>query len=63
MELAFNWVYADNRDIAQFTSGRLPVRPPTVDPGLPTKGTGEYEWQGFASARGARAGDQPAERA
>jgi acyl-homoserine lactone acylase PvdQ len=50
MELTFNWVYADNRDIAQFTSGRLPVRPPTVDPGLPTKGTGEYEWLGFAPA-------------
>ena len=48
MELAFNWLYADHRDIAQFTSGRLPVRPPTVDPGLPTKGTGEYEWRGFA---------------
>jgi acyl-homoserine lactone acylase PvdQ len=49
MELAFNWLYADDRDIAQFTSGRLPVRPPTVDPGLPTKGTGEYEWRGFAT--------------
>jgi acyl-homoserine lactone acylase PvdQ len=49
MELAFNWVYADSRDIAEFTSGRLPVRPPSVDPGLPTKGTGEYEWLGFAS--------------
>ena len=24
--------------------------PPTVDPGLPTKGTGEYEWQGFEPA-------------
>ena len=50
MELTFNWLYADNRDIAQFTSGRLPVRPTSVDPGLPTKGTGEYEWQGFAPA-------------
>jgi acyl-homoserine lactone acylase PvdQ len=50
MELTFNWVYADSRSIAQFTSGRLPVRPATVDPGLPTKGTGEYEWQGFAPA-------------
>jgi acyl-homoserine lactone acylase PvdQ len=49
MELAFNWVYADSRDIAQYTSGRVPVRPPTVDEGLPTKGTGEYEWQGFLS--------------
>lgn len=50
MELTFNWLYADNRDIAQFTSGRLPLRPSTVDPGLPTKGTGEYEWRGFAPA-------------
>ena len=50
MELSFNWLYADSRDIAQFTSGRVPVRPPTVDEGLPTKGTGEYEWQGFLAA-------------
>ena len=50
MELTFNWVYADSRSIAQFTSGRLPVRPATVDPGLPTKGTGDYEWQGFLPA-------------
>ena len=50
MELTFNWVYADDRSIAQFTSGRLPIRPATVDPGLPTKGTGEYEWQGFLPA-------------
>jgi acyl-homoserine lactone acylase PvdQ len=50
MELTFNWVYADSRSIAQFTSGLLPMRPSTVDPGLPTKGTGEYEWQGFAPA-------------
>lgn len=41
MELTFNWVDADARSIAQFTSGRLPVRPGTVDPGLPTKDTGE----------------------
>jgi acyl-homoserine lactone acylase PvdQ len=52
MELTFNWLYADHRSIAQFTSGRLPVRPPSVDPGLPTKGTGEYEWQGFVPASG-----------
>jgi acyl-homoserine lactone acylase PvdQ len=52
MELTFNWLYADSRDIAEYTSGRLPVRPPTVDPGLPTKGTGEYEWQGFVPASG-----------
>jgi acyl-homoserine lactone acylase PvdQ len=50
LELTFNAVYADDRDIAQVTTGRLPVRPSSVDPGLPTKGTGEYEWQGFAPA-------------
>ena len=49
-ELTFNALYADSRDIAQFTSGRLPLRPATVDPGLPTKGTGEHEWRGFAPA-------------
>ena len=48
MELTFNWLYADSSAIAQFTSGRLPLRPTTVDPGLPTKGTGEHEWLGFA---------------
>lgn len=47
VELSFNWHYADDRDIAVFTSGRLPLRPATVDSGLPTKGTGEFEWQGF----------------
>ena len=62
MELTFNWLYADSRDIAQFTSGRLPVRPSTVDPGLPTKGTGEHEWAGLRARLRARAGRQPAER-
>ena len=49
-ELTFNALYADSKDIAQITTGRLPIRPTTVDPGLPTKGTGEYEWRGFAAA-------------
>jgi acyl-homoserine lactone acylase PvdQ len=30
-----------------FSSGRLPVRHPQVDMGLPTNGTGKYEWRGF----------------
>ena len=55
-EFSFNWVYADNRDIAYFSAGRLPKRAPGVDIGLPTIGTGNYEWQGFeplaAHARG-----------
>jgi acyl-homoserine lactone acylase PvdQ len=45
----FNSFYIDSRHIAQYTSGRLPIRPRSVDPGLPTLGTGKYEWQGFLS--------------
>jgi acyl-homoserine lactone acylase PvdQ len=43
----FNSFYLDSKHIAEFTSGRLPVRPAHVDPGLPTVGTGGYEWRGF----------------
>jgi len=52
MEFAFNWLYADDRHIALFSSGRLPVRTTAVDPRLPAAGTGEYEWRGFVPARG-----------
>jgi acyl-homoserine lactone acylase PvdQ len=51
IEFAFNWTYADNRDIAYFSSGRLPVRPASVDLGLPTNGDGGYEWLGFAAQK------------
>jgi acyl-homoserine lactone acylase PvdQ len=51
VEFTFNWFYADDRDIAMYSSGRLPLRPRTVDPGLPTIGTGQYEWRGFLPAR------------
>jgi len=47
VEFSFNWFYADDRDIAYFSSGRLPLRAPGTDPALPTIGTGQYEWQGF----------------
>ena len=43
----FNSFYIDSKHIAEYTSGRLPLRPANVDPGLPTKGTGQYEWRGF----------------
>jgi len=49
VEFSFNWVYADNRDIAFFSAGRLPVRPSSTVGGLPTRGTGEYEWRRFAT--------------
>ena len=46
----FNVAYADNKHIAYYSAGDLPVRDSRVDPRLPTKGTGEYEWKGFLAA-------------
>ena len=43
----FNVGYVDDRNIATYSAGRLPIRDPRVDPRLPTIGTGEYEWKGF----------------
>ena len=56
----FNSFYIDSKHIAEYTSGRLPIRNPNVDPGLPTKGTGQFEWRGFLKADGphARQGQQ-----
>jgi len=47
VEFSFNWFYADDRDIAHFSSGRLPLRASGTDPALPTVGTGDYEWRGY----------------
>jgi acyl-homoserine lactone acylase PvdQ len=49
-ELTFNWFYADSRHIAMYSSGRLPLRAPGVNGGLPTNGNGDYEWRGFLGA-------------
>ena len=46
----FNSFYIDSKVIAAYTSGLLPKRPAAVDPGLPAKGTGKYEWRGFLKA-------------
>jgi len=43
----FNVGYVDDRNIAAYSAGRLPIRDRRVDPRLPTKGTGRYEWKGF----------------
>ena len=48
----FNSFYIDSKVIAAYTSGLLPIRHPAVDPGLPTKGTGKYEWNGFLKSAG-----------
>ena len=47
LEFTFNWFYADDRDIAMFSSGRLPIRADDVASGLPTIGDGNHEWRGF----------------
>lgn len=47
----FNSFYIDSRNIAVFTSGRLPLRAPGVDNGLLTDGRGDHEWRGFLKAK------------
>lgn len=44
---AFNWFYADSRDIAYYNSGANPRRPADVDPSLPLKAEPANEWQDF----------------
>ena len=46
-ETTFNWFYVDSKHIAYYSSGRLPVRAPGVNPDLPTLGNGAYDWRGF----------------
>jgi acyl-homoserine lactone acylase PvdQ len=55
----FNSFYIDNKDIAMYTAGLLPIRPNTVDPGLPAWGTGQYEWTGFLDQAGHPQGVNP----
>ena len=47
----FNTFYADDDEAAMVTTGRLPLRAPGVDSGLPTDGRGRYEWRGFLAPR------------
>lgn len=48
VQYTFNWYYVDDRDIAYYSSARLPVRAPGTDLDLPRWGTPEYAWRGFA---------------
>ncbi len=61
-EFSFSWVYADNKDIAFFSAARLPKRAPGVDIGLPTIGTGQYDWQGVEPLGAHARGIESAER-
>jgi acyl-homoserine lactone acylase PvdQ len=47
----FNVPYIDNKHIAYFSAGRLPMRDPRVDPRLLTNGNGHYEWKGFLAPK------------
>lgn len=59
LETTFNVHYADDRNIAYFSSGLLPKRAPGVDPSLPTLGTGRYDWRGWLSAEAHPHGANP----
>ena len=52
LEMTFNLFYADDRSIAMFSAGRLPVRAGGATGALPTRGTGEHEWRGFVPTAG-----------
>jgi acyl-homoserine lactone acylase PvdQ len=56
----FNGAYADDKHIAMFSAGALPVRPKGVDPRLPTLGDGRFEWRGFLPASKHPHGADPA---
>jgi acyl-homoserine lactone acylase PvdQ len=47
IDYTFNWFYVDDRDIAYYSSGRLPVRAEGTDQHLPRWGNAAYDWQGW----------------
>ncbi|MFE1953229.1 penicillin acylase family protein [Streptomyces sp. NPDC059524] len=58
---AFNWFYADSRDIAYYNSGANPVRAENVDMSLPVKAEQAYEWRDFDPADNTSAHTPPAQ--
>ncbi len=50
IDYTFNWFYADDRDIAYYSSGRLPRRAEGTSFDLPRWGDRRYDWNGFLSA-------------
>jgi len=45
----FNWAYVDSKNVAYYSSGKLPNRNPHVNPNFPVWGTGAWDWQGFVA--------------
>ncbi|MFH8290687.1 penicillin acylase family protein [Streptomyces sp. NPDC018059] len=58
---AFNWFYADSRDIAYYNSGANPERAADIDPALPVKAQQAYEWRDFDPENNTSAQTPPAE--
>ena len=52
----FNTFYADSKQVAQITTGRLPLRPAGVDAGLPTDGQGQHRVARLPEGEGTPAG-------
>ena len=57
----FNSFYIDKKNVAMYTAGLLPERNKNVDPGLPTLGTGKYEWKRLPLEDGHPQGIDPAD--
>jgi acyl-homoserine lactone acylase PvdQ len=55
----FNSFYIDSKNVAEYTTGLLPIRAKDTDPSLPTVGNGHYEWRGYLSADGHPHGIDP----
>jgi acyl-homoserine lactone acylase PvdQ len=49
VDYTFNWFYADDRDIAFYSSGLLPVRAAGHNPDLPRWGDTAFDWTGFVA--------------
>jgi acyl-homoserine lactone acylase PvdQ len=47
INFAFNWLYADAKDVAYYQSGWYPQRAPHTSPDFPIFGTGPYDWRGL----------------
>jgi acyl-homoserine lactone acylase PvdQ len=51
LEYTFNLFYIDDKDIAWYHACRCPIRAPGTYPGVPTLGTGQYDWRGFLTPK------------
>ncbi|MBF4163433.1 penicillin acylase family protein [Nocardioides acrostichi] len=47
IDFTFNWFYADDSDIAYYSSGLLPQRSGRTEPDLPRWGAHRFDWSGW----------------